>query len=141
VIDQVLLGTSVLIPMIVFHVVILVLLASYTDRKKDSTLFGSRFISKSALLGTSVLVILLIHFFEAWIWAVIYFVIGEFTDLGQATYFSVVTATTLGYGDITLSEKWQLLASIEAMGGLILFGASTAYLIEVMRYFFTENRE
>jgi len=32
----------------------------------------------------------------------------------------------LGYGDITLSEPWRLLAGIEAMSGTLLTGWSTA---------------
>ena len=62
-------------------------------------------------------------------------------SLRPAVYFSVVTATTFGYGDITLSDQWQLLGSFEAMGGLILFGAGTALLVEVMRYFFQSKSD
>ena len=51
-------------------------------------------------------------------------------------YFSVVTTTTLGYGDFTLSDRWRVLASFQAIGGLILFGASTAFLFEIIRRLF-----
>ena len=40
--------------------------------------------------------------------------------------FSIVTFTTLGYGDIILSENWRILASMEAAAGIIFFGWSTA---------------
>ena len=63
----------------------------------------------------------------------------EFDELQPSLYFSVVTATTLGYGDVTLSERWQLLGTFEAMGGLILFGASTAFLMELMRHLFSST--
>ena len=53
----------------------------------------------------------------------------------DALYFSVVTSTTLGYGDMLLSERWQLLSTFEAMGGLILFAVSTAYLLALLRRF------
>ena len=53
----------------------------------------------------------------------------------DALYFSVVTSTTLGYGDMLLSERWRLLSTFEAMGGLILFGVSTAYLLALLRRF------
>ncbi len=76
------------------------------------------------------------HTVSAWAWAFVYLVLGEFSELTQALYFSVVTATTLGYGDLTLSEEWQLLGSFEAMGGLVLFGASTAFLLGVTRSWF-----
>ena len=65
--------------------------------------------------------------------------VGEFDQLAKALYFSVVTSTTLGYGDVTLSESWQLLATFEAMGGLILFGASTAFMLAVMRKLFEDR--
>ena len=50
-----------------------------------------------------------------------------------------VTATTLGYGDITLSEEWRLLGAFEAMGGLILFATSTAFLMRAVRNVMDEN--
>lgn len=80
-----------------------------------------------------------IHTVEAWGWAAIYYALGEFTEFERSLYFSVVTATTLGYGDITLSDRWQLLSTFEAMGGLLLFGASTAFLLGVMRHLFEET--
>ena len=88
------------------------------------------------LLLISVFVIIGIHTIEAWTWAYVYMYLGEFTDLERALYFSVVTSTTLGYGDITLSPEWQLLSTFEAMGGLLLFGVSTAFLFAlVLRLF------
>ena len=88
------------------------------------------------LLGVAVFGIIGIHTVSAWGWAGVYVTLGEFTDLGEALYFSVVTSTTLGYGDLTLTGRWQLLASFEAMGGLILFGLSTAFLLGVTRNLF-----
>ena len=138
--SQVLIGTLIVIPTVVFHVAALISLSRLVDRMRAAPRFESKFVADSVLMGTAVLVILLVHTFEAWVWAVVYHAAGEFADLTQAVYFSIVTATTLGYGDITLSEEWRLVASFEAMGGLILFGASTAFLIEVMRYFFTAEQ-
>ena len=88
------------------------------------------------LIVPSVLLLLFLHVAEAWIWAVLFVYLGEFSGLEEALYFSTVTATTLGYGDITLSEKWRLLGAFEAMGGLILFAASAAFLLALMRKVF-----
>ena len=92
-----------------------------------------------AILAVEMLVIIGIHTIEAWVWAVVYIALGEFSDLQQSLYFSVVTSTTLGYGDITLSPRWQLLGTFEAMGGLVLFGASTAFIIASMRRLFESS--
>jgi hypothetical protein len=37
-------------------------------------------------------------------------------------YFSIVTWTTLGYGDFTVGDELQLLAALEAMAGYVFFG-------------------
>ena len=52
----------------------------------------------------------------------------EFTGLSEAIYFSSVTYTTLGYGDIVLSGDWRMLSAFEATNGMLLFGLSTALL-------------
>ncbi len=91
--------------------------------------------------GVAVLGLIAIHTTSAWAWPGVYYTLGEFTDFSRALYFSVVTSTTLGYGDITLTGRWQLLASFEAMGGLILFGASTAFLLAVTRSWFSHLSE
>ena len=46
----------------------------------------------------------------------------------QEPWGATVTATTLGYGELVLSERWRLLITFEAMGGLMLVGVSAAYV-------------
>ena len=81
------------------------------------------------------LVLLTIHTIEAWCWAFVYLALGEFATIEDALYFSVVTSTTLGYGDVVLSDGWRLLSTFEAMGGLILFAVSAAYLLALLKRF------
>ena len=59
---------------------------------------------------------------------------GELASFGQAVYFSIVTFTTLGYGDITLSEGWRMLSGIEALNGILLIGWTTAMLFAVVQH-------
>ncbi len=133
---QLLLGTVMIIVTVVFHAAGLVWLAGLLDTIGESANITPDRASMMYVLGASVLVIIIMHSVEAWFWAAVYYFVGEFTDLSKAMYFSVVTCTTLGYGDITLSDRWRLLAGFEAMGGLILFGVSIAFLLEVMRHLF-----
>ena len=48
-------------------------------------------------------------------------------------YYSFITLTTLGYGDITLSEGWRILSGIEALNGLLLVGWTTALLFAIVQ--------
>ena len=60
--------------------------------------------------------------------------------LDDAVYFSLVTFTTLGYGDITLDEKWRVLAAFEAANGIIMFGWTTAIIVAFAhRVFFDQG--
>lgn len=68
-----------------------------------------------------------------WIWALLYIWLGVFDSLETAVYFSTVAFTTLGFGDITLSEDWRLTSALMAANGLLLFSLNTAFLIEVIR--------
>ena len=52
----------------------------------------------------------------------------QFAGLAEAIYFSSVTYTTLGYGDIVLTGEWRMLSAFEATNGMLLFGLSTALL-------------
>ena len=55
------------------------------------------------------------------------------THSNSLVYFAFVNYTTLGYGDVTPAERWQLLGPITAMNGVLLFGWSTAVIFEVLR--------
>ena len=86
-----------------------------------------------------VLGIFLLHTIEIWLWATLYSFVTSFETFERALYFSTVTFTTLGYGDIVLEPKWQLLSSLEAANGIILFGISTAFIFTVMSRIFQET--
>ena len=78
---------------------------------------------------------------EVLVWAVTYLVLNAIQGVEKAFYFSMVTFTTLGYGDIVLEERWRLLASFEAANGIIMFGWTTAIVMAVIHhvYFRKEN--
>lgn len=134
---QIPLGTIVIIVIVVFHVVCLVGLIDLLKWISVTSDFWYTRLGTTSMLGFAVFMIIGIHTVEAWAWAFIYLKLGEFKSLNKALYFSVVTCTALGYGDITLSERWRLLSTFEAMGGLLLFGASTAFLIGFMQTLIT----
>ena len=97
---------------------------------------------KGVLIGGVVLLTFFIILVEIAVWAVAYLLAGAIEGVETALYFSTVTFTTLGYGDILLSEKWRLLAAFEAVTGIIMFGLTTALLIAVVqRAYFGGARE
>ncbi len=65
-----------------------------------------------------------------WVWAGAFLSLGVFNTLEESLYFSVVSFTTLGFGDVVIGKDWRLLSGVIAANGLILFSLITAFLIE-----------
>jgi len=90
-------------------------------------------------VGAIVIVMFLASVAEVFVWALTYIALNAIEGLERAMYFSMVTYTTLGYGEIVLDEQWRLLASFEAANGIIMFGWSTAIVVAVVhRLYFKE---
>jgi hypothetical protein len=85
------------------------------------------------------LVVALLHHLEVALWAGVYVMLGVFDDWSTSVYFSFITMTTTGYGDITLSGESRLLAAFQAMNGMLLFGLSTAFLFAVLQKSFRKR--
>jgi len=69
--------------------------------------------------------LVLIHVAEISVWGLFYFWRGCLPDAESAFYFSAVTYTTVGYGDVMLPMQWRNLAPIEALAGILMCGLST----------------
>lgn len=67
------------------------------------------------------------------LWATLFRLRGVLPDFEDALYFSTVTFTTVGYGDIVLDPGSRLLATCEAVNGWIIFGWVTALLMIVIQ--------
>ena len=87
-----------------------------------------------------ILLMFIVSLVEVLVWALTYLALNAIDGLEKALYFSMVTFTTLGYGEIVLDERWRLLASFEAGNGIIMFGWTTAIVIaSVQRIYHSEK--
>ena len=89
--------------------------------------------ANTGLIIASVLFVLFVHSVNIWIWALVFLGVGAFEAMEPALYFSLVSFTTVGFGDITLNPDWRLLSGLTAANGFLTFGWSTAYLIALAR--------
>ncbi len=80
------------------------------------------------------------HLAEVLVWSMAYAFFDAAPEDADLIYFSFVNYTTLGYGDVTPTERWQLLGPMTAMNGVLLFGWSTAVIFEVLRKVMTNSR-
>jgi hypothetical protein len=85
------------------------------------------------VMAPAIWVFMAAHSMEVMVWAFAYFLAGAATPGTNLVYLAGVTFTTLGYGDVVPVAKWQILAPITAMNGVLLFGWSTAVIFEILR--------
>lgn len=116
-------------------------IAIYISNKHHNVKIRLRFHLPATWVALVVLWMFFVSIFESVIWALAYMYSGAIENYVDALYFSIVTFTTLGYGDITLSEDWRLLSSFQASIGIIVFGWSTAIVMAVVQnvYFRKSN--
>ena len=75
---------------------------------------------------------ILLHLAEIAVWAVTYAAAGVMPGLQSAFYFSTVSYTTTGYGDLVLPEEWRLIGGVEALTGILMCGWSTGFFFAVV---------
>jgi hypothetical protein len=89
--------------------------------------------------GEVVLLMFLFSFVEIALWAGVYLFVDALDGIEASLYFSTVSFTTLGYGDVLLDERWRMLAAFEAVNGIIIFGLTTAVIVvAVQRIYFAD---
>jgi len=76
--------------------------------------------------------LVVLHLLEISIWALFYTWGHAIPDVRSAFYFSSVTYTTVGYGDLVLPEAWRLVGGIEALTGILMCGWSTGFFFAVV---------
>jgi hypothetical protein len=126
------LGAGLVALCVVLHALVLDRVVVHLKRRVLARPGRPRGLRRFAVLVQAAVAAFLSHVLQIWIWAVTFRLLGEFETMEAALYFSTVSFTTVGYGDLTASVEWRLLGSFEAAAGMLLFGLSTAFLFEVM---------
>jgi hypothetical protein len=90
--------------------------------------------------------VIFLHVIEIWLFGVGYYVLEaepgfgtvqglQTTELRDFVYFSAMTYTTVGFGDVVPVGPIRFLAAIEAIAGLVLIAWSASYTyLEMQRH-------
>ena len=76
--------------------------------------------------------LIVLHFFHIFLWAIYYLLHQAMPDLSTAMYFSSVTYTTVGYGDLLLPNDMRLVGGVEALTGILMCGWSAGFFFAVV---------
>ena len=93
---------------------------------------AGRFWFTTLILVRTAGLIILLHLIEIAVWAFFYTWRHGMPDLSSAFYFSAVTYTTTGYGDLVLPNEWRLVGGVEALTGILMCGWSAASFFAVV---------
>jgi len=76
--------------------------------------------------------LIVFHVIEIVIWGLFFWWQKCLPDAASSFYFSGVSYTTIGYGDIVLPRGWWLFGPAEGLTGILMCGLSTALFFAVV---------
>ena len=135
-------GIGMMVLTVIIHALFMVGGARMAKWRRDRLGRPQNEVIKAVLVSGMTLWMFLAIAIEAGLWALLYLydpMIANLPNLETAFYFSMVTFTTLGYGDVVLTGPWRTLASIQAANGVIIFGWTTALIFYFIQRIYTEK--
>jgi hypothetical protein len=85
------------------------------------------------VIGLGVLLTAASLLLDILLWAWVYYHVGAIQGREESLFFSGITFTTVGYGDIALNQCWRLLTVCQSINGVLMAGWSTAQLIFIVQ--------
>ena len=121
---------------LLLHVAGILLMAEWLLRHREYFERSGARTHVSILMIVLISGIMLLHVAESGLWAIFYFTRELFQDFETSLYFSLVSYTAIGYGDVVLPQKWRLLGAIQGVSGVLLCGLSTAFIFAILNAMF-----
>lgn len=135
-------GIGMMVLTVIIHALFMVGGARMAKWRRAHLGIAKNEMMKAALLSGLTIWMFMAIAIEAGLWALLYLFdprIANLPNLESAFYFSMVTFTTLGYGDVVLTGQWRTLASIQAANGVIIFGWTTALIFYFIQRIYKEE--
>ena len=126
-------GVPIIIVTVIFHAYFLGLVnRDITLRLKRTVESRFTFVSVFVIGGTA-LAATMLHGLEAFGWAIAYRLLDTKMDFKSAMLYSMSAITSYGHANLYLEPRWQLMGTLEALDGWIVFGLTTAFLFAVIQ--------
>ncbi len=130
--DQLIWGTIVLSACAILHVALLSGMIGILERLGAWARKHSRMLRTAVVTGAAFGMIVFSHTVQVWLWAHVLVWMGAFEYLTDSLYFSLVTYTTVGYGDLVLPVEFRIFGAFGGVTGILCFGISTAFLVSLI---------
>lgn len=138
-----LLGLPMMVVCLFFQTILLVAAFRYYVNHQELVTDDSML--HSWLVVSMIMLILVIgNLVQISAWALLFVFLEEFQEFGKAFYHSTVNFSSLGYGDIVMSDQHKLLGALEALNGVLMIGVSTAAIMgtfqDILRKSFSKQK-
>ena len=127
-----LIGSGIFTATVVIQALAIMALLDFLRRRMRLNRFHENLLVATGALSGGMLIVFVGHLLQVGLWALLFVGLGEFESYASAFYHSMVNFTSLGYGDLVMSEDWRLLGAMEAAGGILMFGVSTGVGLAVV---------
>ena len=136
-----LIAAGLVMTCVIFHGITLQSVARRLFRRKDFSFYRISLLIATAIIAHLVEIVL---FQIAYIWLVPIDRLGSITGAENLNwrdlfYFSAVTYTSTGYGDLTPTGNMRLLSTVEALTGLIMIAWTASFAFLVMQRYWQDQ--
>ena len=131
-IENLLIGCATIVVCLAIQCLFIALLVYQLAKLKARSSLQPTLMRIIRLLTGTLACLLLGNLLQIAIWAELFMFYGEFQDFATAFYHSIVNFSTLGYGDLVMSDKRRLLGGLEAANGVLMLGLTTSILYAVL---------
>ena len=136
--EKLLWGALLLALCVVVHSAGLIALGRSVHRRWEQRVWT--FASDLWLLVRMAWMMTLLHLIAIGLWAWFFHASGGLPDRHTAFYFSSVTYTTVGYGDVVLPHAWRAMSGLESLTGILSAGLSTGFFLNLLNRILEHRR-
>ena len=127
-------GLLLIVLNVLFHAISLGLI----NKEVASRLGGSlqhwhHILLSLCVVGGTALSTAILHAIEVSSWAAAYQFLGALPNRRSAMLYWMNAMTSYGHVNLYLAPRWQMMGSLEALNGWILFGLTTAFLFAIVQ--------
>jgi hypothetical protein len=79
------------------------------------------------------------HTIHVYLGAFVIWLVGALPGYEAPIYYALVTYTTVGYGDVVLDPAFRIMGAMISVTGIVMFGATTAFLVGLFGRLIGEN--
>lgn len=128
---QISIGSILLILCAAIHLAIVSRTLTFLRKHNDTPATGRPF-AQLRWLSIALLAPVFSHTVHIYLWSFALLHLGALKGYETSIYFTLISYTTLGYGDVTLTPDFRILGAMSSVTGIIMFGITTAYLVAIL---------